>query len=211
MSPQRYRLIDIHRELSKQDPLLGKALEDTAPYPFFPSPNHRRQSYFRYLSKSILYQQLAGKAAQSIYCRVCLLADGELFPSAEDIVRLSLDKLREAGVSNAKALSLKDLSKQILSGDLKLSGLWRLSDEEVINSLVKVRGVGRWTAQMFLLFRLGRLDVMPSGDLGVQKGLAVLDKLQDRPTPKVLESRATIWRPYRSVAAWALWQLANSR
>ncbi len=106
---------------------------------------------------------------------------------------------------------MKDLATKTVNGDLGLRSIGRYPDQEVITRLISVRGVGEWTAQMFLIFKLGRLDVMPCGDLGVQEGLRILDGMEERPEPEQLLARAEVWRPLRSVAAWFLWRLTDDR
>ena len=199
----------IYKALTKKDPQLGKVLSRIEKFPSFPLPSQKRTSYFRYLGRAIVYQQLAGKAAQTIHGRVCALTSGPHFPDPAAVLKLSDQKLRGAGLSQAKMLAVQDLSRNALAGTLKLRSLWRLADDEIIERLVQVRGIGEWTAQMFLIFRLGRLDVMPSGDLGVQEGLRLLDGLNERPKPKDLAARTECWAPYRSVGAWAMWRLAD--
>jgi DNA-3-methyladenine glycosylase II len=124
---------------------------------------------------------------------------------------LALDPqlLRGAGLSNAKVAAMRDLAERTLSGELPLRRITRMSDEDVLAHVTAVRGLGEWTAQMFLLFRLGRLDVLPPHDLGVQEGLKRLDGLADRPKPKQLLARAEVWRPLRSVGTWVMWRLCD--
>ena len=124
---------------------------------------------------------------------------------------LSDTELRAAGLSGNKARALKDLAEKTVRGELGLRSIGRLADDEVTRRLTTVWGIGEWTTQMFLIFKLGRLDVMPGGDLGVQEGLRVLDGLDERPTPEFLMTRSEVWRPLRSVAAWFLWRLTDKR
>lgn len=197
------------RALARRDPVLGAAMKRVARYPGFPSPGHYR-SHYDALSRTILFQQLAGKAAATIHGRVCALTPGRSFPKPAEILALSDAKLRGAGLSRNKMLAVRDLASKIESGDLPLARVSRLSDERVIEKLVAVRGIGVWSAQMFLMFRLGRLDVMPADDLGVREGAKRLDDLAERPTPKELLARAEAWRPLRSVATWILYRLADT-
>ncbi|MHC4844739.1 MAG: DNA-3-methyladenine glycosylase family protein [Planctomycetota bacterium] len=185
-------------------------MKRTEPYPGFPRKGTPGgESHYAHLARSILYQQLAGKAAATIHGRVCALTPGRGFPRPPDLLRLSDARLRSAGLSGNKLAALRDLASRVVSGDLKLASISRLSDERVIDRLVEVRGIGVWTAQMFLMFRLGRLDVMPAGDLGVQEGLKRLDGLDERPAPATVLERAEVWAPLRSVAAWHLWRLSD--
>jgi DNA-3-methyladenine glycosylase II len=127
------------------------------------------------------------------------------------MLAFSDERLRAAGLSGNKAKALRDLASKIVSGELRLRGIARHGDGEVIERLTTVWGIGEWTAHMFLIFKLGRLDIMPAGDLGVQEGLRVLDGLSERPSPDTLLGRAEVWRPLRSVAAWYLWRLTDTR
>ncbi len=196
------------RQLERQDPALGEALRRLPPYPGI-QPWVRRTSTFGYLGRAIVYQQLAGAAAAAIHGRVCRLTPGSGFPKPVEIERLSDEKLRGAGLSAAKLRSIRDLTEHVQSGRLRLRGLSRLPDEEVIERLTVVWGIGRWSAQMYLMFKLGRPDVMPATDLGIQEGLRRLDGLADRPKPTAVLERAEDWRPLRSVASWALWRLCD--
>lgn len=180
------------------------------PFPNFPV-GILRGPHFHALARSIVYQQLATKAATSIYGRVRDLTPGRRFATPEQTLALSDEQLRGAGLSRGKAKAIKDLASKTMNGDLGLRTIGRYDDEEVIRRLTTVWGIGEWTAQMFLIFKLGRPDVMPSGDLGVQEGLRILDGLEERPSPEELLARAEVWRPLRSVAAWYLWRLTDGR
>ena len=198
------------RALKRRDPALGKAMTGLQPFPDFPIGS-LRGPHFHALARSITYQQLAGKAAAAIYGRVRRLTSGSGFPTAQQVLALSDDDLRGAGLSRSKTRAIKDLAARTMNGDLGLRSIGRHGDEEVIRRLTTVWGVGEWTAHMFLIFKLGRPDVMPAGDLGVQEGLRILDGLDERPEPKHLLARAEVWRPLRSVAAWFLWRLTDKR
>ena len=196
--------------LNRADPPLGAALRQHGPYPGFPSPADKRgMTHFAALGRSILYQQLATAAARTIHGRVCALGQAGRFPTAPQLLALSDKQLAKAGVSGPKRLALRDLSERAEDGRLKLRSIGRCSDQEIIDRLVTVRGIGVWSAQMFLMFRLGRLDVMPTGDLGIQEGLRRLESLDERPTPKEVLARSECWAPLRSVAAWTLWRVAD--
>jgi DNA-3-methyladenine glycosylase II len=197
-------------ELARRDPVLGAAIKRLPPFPDFPVGNFRG-SYFHVLARSIIYQQLATRAATTIYGRVRELSPGPRFPTPEQMLALSDDRLRSAGLSGSKTKAVRDLATRIVSGELRLRGIARHEDDEIIKRITVVWGIGEWTVQMFLIFRLGRLDVMPSGDLGVQEGLRILDGLDSRPSPKMLLERAEVWRPLCSVAAWFLWRLTDAR
>ena len=169
-------------------------------------------SIFAALAESIVYQQLNGKAAATIFARVRALfprARGAL--SAAQVLGASESELRSAGLSNAKFLALRDLAERTRSGSIPtLSSIQKLSDEEIITRLTEVRGIGRWTVEMLLMFRLGRPDVLPVDDFGVRKGYSIAFGTPEMPSKAELEARAERWRPYRTVASWYLWRATDS-
>jgi len=164
----------------------------------------RRDARFGSLARSIAYQQLAGAAAGAIWERVLGQLAGDC--SARGILEAGPEALRAAGLSATKTASLIDLAERDLSGDLALESLGHLEDDAVVARLTRVRGVGPWTAHMFLLFTLHRLDVWPTGDLGVRKGYALAFELPEVPAPADLGEFGERFRPYRSVAAWYCWR-----
>lgn len=196
--------------LRRRDSVLGAAMKRLPPFPDLPGPSFRGP-HFQVLARSIIYQQLATKAAATIYGRARRLSPGPRFPTPEQWLKLSDERLRGAGLSRNKMKAVRGLAEKIVSGQLLLRGIARHDDDEVIRRLTSVWGIGEWTAQMFLIFKLGRLDIMPAGDLGVQEGLRVLDGLDERPSSDVLSSRAEAWRPLCSVAAWFLWRLGEAQ
>ncbi len=196
--------------LGRRDPVLGAAMKSLPAFPDLPFPSFRGP-HFHVLARAIIYQQVATQAATTIYGRVRELSPGPRFPTPEQMLTLSDERLRAAGLSRNKIRAIRDLATKIVSGELRLRGIGRHGDEEIIRRLTTVWGIGEWTAQMFLIFKLGRLDVMPAGDLGVQEGLRVLDGLDGRPSPDALLRRAEAWRPLCSVAAWFLWRLTDTR
>jgi DNA-3-methyladenine glycosylase II len=161
---------------------------------------------FAALVRAITFQQLAGRAAVAIHGRLRALVDGEFGPEA--VLALTDEQLRAAGLSHAKIAALKDLSAKVLDGTVVLSRRTRLSDEEIITRLSAVRGIGRWTAEMYLMFELGRLDVWPVDDLGVRRGYARIFGLDPAPTARQLQPLGDRFRPYRSVLALYCWQAA---
>ncbi len=169
----------------------------------------RTSSRFEALAESICYQQLAGRAAATIWGRVVALVDGPFVPEA--VLALDTAALRGAGLSNAKMLSILDLAAKVADGTVRLDRIGRRSDEDVIAELTVVRGIGRWTAQMFLMFNLGRLDVWPVGDLGVRAGYAKAYGLPTMPTPTELSELGERFRPYRSLAAWYCWRAVETK
>jgi 3-methyladenine DNA glycosylase/8-oxoguanine DNA glycosylase len=165
------------------------------------------QSLFHALCESIVYQQLSGKAAATIFGRVRSIYAPRRFPTPAALAATNPTKLRAAGLSNAKTLAVLDLARRTDAGELPtLPQARRLSDDEIIERLTAVRGIGPWTAHMFLIFRLGRPDVLPTADLGVRKGFQLTYRKRELPTPDDLTRHAEKWRPYRSVASWYMWR-----
>lgn len=192
------------RHLSEADPRLGELIAWAGPFTMRPVPT---QSLFAALVEAIVYQQLSGKAAETILGRVVAIYRPRRFPRPEDILDTPHARLRAAGLSNAKALAVLDLAARTLDGTVpRMAQVRRMSDDEIIERLTRVRGVGRWTVEMLLLFRLGRPDVLPLGDLGVRKGFARTFSRRVLSDPAVMSRRAERWRPYRSVASWYLWR-----
>jgi len=192
------------RHLTAADPRLGTLIQRAGAFTMRPEP---AQSLFGALVESIVYQQLSGKAAETILGRVIALYRPRRFPRPVDILETPVERLRAAGLSAAKAAAVKDLATRTLEGTVPtMVQVRRMSDEEIIERLTTVRGIGRWTVEMLLLFRLGRPDVLPLGDLGVRKGFARTFNRRVLLDPLVLHRRAERWRPYRSVASWYLWR-----
>jgi DNA-3-methyladenine glycosylase II len=169
----------------------------------------RRGDHFAELARAINYQQLAGRAAAAIHGRFVGLFDGEA-PTPEGVLALPIDALRGAGLSANKAASIRDLAEKVVDGSVQLARISRQPDDEIVRELTLVRGIGPWTAEMFLMFQLGRLDVWPVGDYGVRKGYALLYGLPELPAPKELAPLGDRFRPYRSVAAWYCWRAAET-
>ncbi len=168
-----------------------------------------RRTHFAELARAICFQQLAGAAARTIHGRFEVALDGEVTP--ERVLALPVETMRAAGLSGNKTASIRDLAEKVLAGDVELDRVAKLSDEKIVEELTLVRGIGRWTAEMFLMFQLGRLDVWPVGDLGVRKGYAVIHGRPDMPTAKELEGLGDPLRPYRSLAAWYCWRAADTK
>jgi DNA-3-methyladenine glycosylase II len=190
--------------LAERDPVIAGLRAATGP------PRLRRLPGppFAALVQAIVYQQLAGAAAAAIHGRLVAALDGNVQPGP--LAALSDETLRAVGMSRNKVLSLRDLATKVLDGTVVLSprSLGRQSDEEIIARLSTVRGIGRWTAEMFLLFQLRRLDVWPTGDLGVRRGYGLAWGMST-PTPRQLEPLGEPFRPYRSVVAWYCWRAAE--
>lgn len=195
--------------LARSDPALGAAMARVTPYPGFPHGVLARGSHFQAVARSITFQQLAGAAARTIYGRVCALTPGGRFPTASECLALPDEAFRGAGLSAAKTRAIRDLAAKCADGSVRLRSVSRMDDADIVEMLSSVWGIGEWTAQMFLIFRLGRLDVMPAGDLGVREGVRILDGLPARPTQKAVLERAEPWRPLRSVATWVLYRLCD--
>ena len=195
------------RALSRKDPVLGRAIKLVGPFAMRCSALH---SPFQALASSIVHQQLSGKAAQTILGRVVALHAPLPFPRPEDVVGTSDERLRAAGLSRGKTLALKDLAARTIEGALPtLNELHLLPTETIVERLTMVRGIGRWTVEMLLMFRLGRPDVLPSTDLGVRKGFARAMGLAELPTPGELLLHGERWRPWRTVASWYLWRVCE--
>ncbi|MDX1657802.1 MAG: DNA-3-methyladenine glycosylase [Nitriliruptorales bacterium] len=192
------------RDLAQRDDVMRDLYEIHGPCQLRP----RQPSHFVALARAIVYQQLSGAAARTIWGRVSDLLGPR--PTPEDVLATDHDDLRGAGLSNSKALSIRDLATKVAEGSVKLRDVSRLDDDAVIERLLPIRGIGPWTAEMFLIFQLRRPDVWPIGDLGVRKGygLAYLDGRT--PEAEELEPLGERFRPYRSVAAWYLWRATET-
>lgn len=192
------------RHLADADPRLGRLMGRVGPFAL--QTRHTR-SLFASLTRAIVYQQLSGQAASTILGRVVALFAPRRFPTPSDVLEIPPERLRAAGLSAAKAAALRDLAAKTLDGTVPpMARVRRMDDEEIIAHLTQVRGIGRWTVEMLLIFGLGRPDVLPLGDLGVRKGFAVTFGTRALPEPPAIARRAERWRPYRSVASWYLWR-----
>jgi DNA-3-methyladenine glycosylase II len=187
--------------VASADPVLARLVDLVGPIRYRP---RNPDGHFGALVRAIMFQQLAGHAANAIYGRVRALVDGPLTPEALQAVPDA--DLKGAGLSAAKFASLRDLSAKILDGTVVLGGSSRMPDEEIVARLVTVRGIGRWTAEMYLMFELRRLDVWPVDDLGVRQGYGLAWSLARPPTPRELQPLGERFRPYRSVVARYCWE-----
>jgi len=185
--------------LKKSDPVLALIIEQVGPCKM-----NYDEPAFASLAEAIVYQQLHGKAAATIFKRLTDLAGLPLMPKG--ILKLSEAQMRGAGLSGQKLSYLRDLATKTQSGELDFSGLAELPDEEVIKHLTQVKGIGVWTAHMFLMFSLRRPDVLPVGDLGIQMAMRKHYRKRKLPKPAQMEKIAKLWSPYRSVACWYLWR-----
>lgn len=187
-------------EVARRDRVMAELMRRTGKFRLPPPTT----GHFAALAESILYQQLAGAAAAAIHRRFVALFGGELTPQA--VLRVPEERLRGVGLSGSKAVSIRDLAAKVVDGTVPLEEIERLSDDEIVTRLSVVRGIGRWTAEMFLIFTLRRLDVWPVDDLGVRRGYQLAYHLAAMPTPKELFAAGERFRPYRTVAAWYCWQ-----
>ena len=192
------------RHLSHADKRIEKLIDKFGP------PNFNlMNNYYESLIRSIVYQQLSGKAASIIYERFLDLFVFDIYPEPKDILAVSIETLRSSGLSYQKVNYIRDLSEKWQDGTMNLTDIDSMTDEEISSELIKVKGIGQWTADMFLMFTLGRPDVFPFGDLGIQKGVMILTNMNRLPTQKEMERKTKKWQPYRTVAAWYLWKLVD--
>lgn len=192
------------QHLAQKDKILARLIKKIGPCDWKP---RKSRSPFETLVTSVAHQQLNGTAAMTILKRVKALYQGRKFPSPEDLLATPDEQLRAAGLSRAKIAAIKDIAAKTLSGVVPTSrAIARMENEAIITQLTTIRGVGPWTVEMLLMFKLGRMDILPATDFGVRKGFAVTYKLKDLPTPKELLAHGERWRPYRSIAVWYLWR-----
>ncbi|MDQ6809587.1 MAG: DNA-3-methyladenine glycosylase [Verrucomicrobiota bacterium] len=195
---------EAHQHLASSDPRFAELIARSRRYT---GPTSKRVRPFDALAESIVYQQLSGKAAATIWRRVREIFGTPKFLDPQKVIDTPDEVLRAAGLSRNKTIAIKDLAQKALDGVVPTArALAKMSDEEIIERLTTVRGIGRWTAEMLLLFDLGRPDIWPIHDLGVQKGFAKTFGKRKKPTPKQLMKLGEKWRPYRSVAAWYFWR-----
>jgi DNA-3-methyladenine glycosylase II len=198
------------RHLRKADPDLALVIDEAGPFAMQLNP---ARSVFQALARAIVYQQLSNKAAATIFGRVCAhFPRGHVGLTPERLLALSDAKIRGAGISRPKLKSLRDLARRSASGEVPtLAQARRLEDAEIVERLVAVHGIGRWSAEMFLMFFLGRPDVLPVDDYSLRKAYARAFNKRKLPTPQALEKAAEKWRPYRTVASWYLWSTLNTK
>ena len=187
--------------LRESDPILAAIIERVGPLQI----RHRPQR-FQALVRAIIFQQLAGRAAQTIYGRFVTIVGGGRFPTPARVLAASDDDLRRAGLSRGKMAYVRDLAAHVRDGALSFHRFARMEDEEIIADLIRVRGIGRWTAEMFLMFNLRRPDVFPVDDLGIRNAVAKVYRMDRPPTARELREFGERWRPYRSAASWYLWR-----
>ena len=187
------------QHLTQADPVIARIIERVGPY---------RVTYnepvFGSLVRSIVYQQLSGKAAATIFNRLLAATSDPIHPDA--ILRLSFEELRNLGLSRQKATYIRDLAEKTASQEVVFENFRRMTNEQIIGALTQVKGIGVWTVQMFLMFSLRRPDVLPCGDLGIRNAVKKAYRLKESPPPARIEQIARRWRPYCSVASWYLWR-----
>lgn len=195
------------KHLRRVDPVMRALILDVGECLW--QPNVERSPY-ESLVRAVAHQQLHGKAAENILARFIALTPKKDFPAPPDVLAMPLETLRAVGFSNAKSLAIQDIARKTKTGVVpSAKAIAKMDDEAIIERLVDIRGVGRWTVEMLLMFQLGRPDVFPVDDFGVRNGFRVAYGLAEIPTPKALLAKGEPWRPFRSVAAWYLWRAAD--
>lgn len=190
----------------RADVVMASVVERIGPITLSP----RRLSTFQSLAQAIIHQQLSGRAAATILSRFQALFGGHGFPAPEQVVRVRLKRLTSAGLSGAKASYIRDIAKRAVCGELpSLEKCDEMKDADLIAQLTEIKGIGRWTAEMLLIFNLGRPDVLPVDDLGVRRGFQVAYRKRKLPQPKQLAKFGEGWSPHRTTAAWYLWRAAD--
>jgi DNA-3-methyladenine glycosylase II len=199
---------EIAHYLAVNDPTLGIVIETAGLPNFTPHTN-----YYEALVGSIISQQLSVKAAATIEKRFIDLFDGEGFPAPEQILQKDVEELRSVGLSRQKAGYIQDIAMKVIDGTVTFDHLDALTNDEIIKELTKIKGVGTWTVHMFLMFCMGRLDVLPIGDLGIKNGIQKLYGLSVSPTPESIQEIALTnkWSPYESVASWYIWHSLDNK
>jgi len=195
------------RYLARVDPVMRRLIREVGPCRLEP---RRQRSPFESLVRAIAYQQLHAKAAESILCRFLALFPGRSFPRPGEVLAVQTEAIRKAGFSGPKIAALRDLAEKTLDGTVPTSRVIRnCRDDEIVERLSQVRGVGRWTVEMLLIFQLGRPDILPVDDFGVRNGYRLAYGLKAIPTPKQMLEYGDPWKPYRTVASWYLWRAAD--
>jgi DNA-3-methyladenine glycosylase II len=196
---------EIHRHFKRADPIMATVIKRVGPFTLRP-----QRDRFKLLVRSIISQQISVAAARTIRARLEAAVEPEGI-RPEVIARFSVERLREAGISRQKAGYLHDLAEKCRDGTVRLARLGRMTDEQVIEELMQVKGIGRWSAQMFLIFALGRQDVFPHDDLGLRSALARLYKFEQLPDRDQCHAIGARWRPYASIGSWYCWRYLELR
>ena len=193
--------------LGAADPDLGRIIRTVGPFALQHRPT---VTPFRELLRAIVYQQLSGKAAATIFSRVLAIYGRGRYPTPGELLQTPVERLRAAGVSRAKSLAMRDLAARTLDGTVPgVAAARRLDDEALVERLVAVRGVGRWTAEMLLIGGMGRPDVLPALDLGIQKGFQITYRTRRLPSPERILRHGRRWRPFRTIASWYMWRAVD--
>jgi 3-methyladenine DNA glycosylase/8-oxoguanine DNA glycosylase len=199
--------VEAHAHLARSDKRLAALIDRVGEFQF---KLDQCDSVYESLLEAIMHQSIAGKAAQAIYARIKALGTNGNCPTPQELLRVSKQKLRKCGLSGAKVAAVRDLAQKTIDGVVPtIEGAQKMSDQDLVDRLISVRGIGAWTVEMFLIFRLGRPDVLPIHDYGVQKGWALTYRKKNIPKPKELLKFGERWRPYRSVASWYMWRAVH--
>lgn len=194
--------------LSRSDKILARLIRRVGPCTLKPRNHH---SPFQSLVRAVTYQQLNGTAAEAIFRRFKALYPGRRFPAPEEVLATTDERLRSAGLSRAKAAAIKDIAAKTVAGVVPTSrAIARMTDAEIVERLTTVRGVGPWTVEMLLIFKLGRPDILPVTDYGVRKAFALIYGRKELPKPAELLEHGEAWRPFRTTAAWYLWRALDT-
>ncbi|HXX45410.1 MAG TPA: hypothetical protein VEJ38_11825 [Candidatus Acidoferrales bacterium] len=205
--PLPFDHVAAHEHLSRVDKRLAALIARIGEFGF---KLDECDSVYESLLEAIMHQSIAGKAAQAIFARIKALGTNGNCPMPQELLRVSKRTLRKAGLSNAKVAAVRDLAQKTIDGVVPtLAQAEKMSDQELVDRLISVRGIGAWTVEMFLIFRLGRPDVLPIHDYGVQKGWAITYRKKSIPKPKELLKFGERWRPYRTVASWYMWRAVH--
>jgi len=196
--------IELGLDLLKRDPKMNDLIKK------FGSPEFdTKKDYFQSLLRSIVYQQLSGKSAKAIYDRFVNLILKNSYLSPKEVLKFSKDNMRKVGLSYQKIDYIKNLANYFEKNSFEKEDVKRMTDLEISKELTQIKGIGQWTVDMFLMFTLNRPDVMPYGDLGIQKGYKKIFDMEHLPTKEEMEDGSKIWRPYRTLACWYLWKIVN--
>jgi 3-methyladenine DNA glycosylase/8-oxoguanine DNA glycosylase len=202
--PLPFDPLEAHAHLSRVDQRLANLIRRVGAFQF---KLDECDSVYESLLEAIMHQSIAGKAAQAIFARIKALGTNGRCPTARELLRVPASALRKCGLSKAKVAAVRDLAQKTIDGLVPtLEQAEKMSDQELVDRLISVRGVGAWTVEMFLIFRLGRPDVLPIHDYGVQKGFAITYRKRAIPKPQELRKFGERWRPYRTVASWYMWR-----
>lgn len=207
MTPFQKQARAAAKHLSKIDPALGAIIARVGPVTLEPHPDH---TPFTMLVRAVAHQQLSGKAAETILGRFHALFPNTPFPTPDQVLAIKEEALRAVGFSRPKISYIRDIAAQTLNGIVPTLGeINAISDAELIERLTLIKGVGQWTVEMLLIFKLGRMDILPANDLGIQKGFAITYRKRKLPAPAAILSHGEKWRPYRTIASWYLWRAVD--